>query len=285
MLNASLSITPPSGPVAPGASFTLTATLANTGDEVWPSTTVNKVGIGSQNPQDNYNWGPARVYIPSDLAPGQSIQLQMLLTAPVSPGTFLCTWRPVKDYVAWFGPTVDVTVVVQPGTSPPPPSPPPPPSGDPRVKFVLPSARQTAGDLLFSRVFDTGRCPPASWQHTFWKNTTGKRLRVHKTYTWIGVDLQGGQGDVACRVYRCTGPAPVAPDPNDPFKSGLGLSALLGNIDWDHYAQPTIHAGVDRGFDSPLYIEPDEYLWMMYANACTGQSHHVFEMWFTVEEL
>jgi alkylated DNA repair dioxygenase AlkB len=95
--------------MVPGQTYAINVTMQNTGTTTW--TSANNYGLGSQNPQDNTNWGLARVELPNDIAPGQSVTFSFSVTAPSTIGTYDFQWQMVQDYVEWFGvPTDDVSI-------------------------------------------------------------------------------------------------------------------------------------------------------------------------------
>jgi len=61
--------------------------------------------LGSQNPQDNWNWGNNRAYLSAgdSIAPGQSKTFSFTITAPATPGTYNFQWRMLQEGIEWFG--------------------------------------------------------------------------------------------------------------------------------------------------------------------------------------
>jgi Domain of unknown function (DUF4214)/Ig-like domain from next to BRCA1 gene len=89
--------------MSPGQQYTVAVTLKNTGSTSWSELTAYR--LGSINPQDNWTWSVARVYLqPGELvAPGATKVFIFTVTAPYSPGTYDFQWRMVQEYVQWFG--------------------------------------------------------------------------------------------------------------------------------------------------------------------------------------
>ena len=54
----------------------------------------------------------ARVFLPRDVAPGESIDVHIPVRAPDAPGTYTFAARMVDEGVAWFGATATATVTV-----------------------------------------------------------------------------------------------------------------------------------------------------------------------------
>ena len=99
--------------MSPGATYSATITLRNSGNTTWSS--VGQYKLGSQSPRDNMNWGLRRVQLPSAavVLPGQSQTFKFRVTAPVAPGTYSFQWRMLQEGGFWFGaqtPAASVTV-------------------------------------------------------------------------------------------------------------------------------------------------------------------------------
>lgn len=87
-----------------GETRTLSVQMRNTGTTTWSPSRA--YALGSQNPRDNGNWGMGRVYLPHDVAPGQTVAFNMTLTAPQVSSRmvgYYVQWRMVQDGVEWFG--------------------------------------------------------------------------------------------------------------------------------------------------------------------------------------
>lgn len=86
-----------------GDSVEVTVVMSNTGQTTWRKTDLHK--LGSQNPQDNPDWGFQRVELEEgeEIAPGQQKAFTFTITAPSAAGTYNFQWRMVQDMVEWFG--------------------------------------------------------------------------------------------------------------------------------------------------------------------------------------
>ncbi len=84
-----------------GQTYNVSVTIQNTGSNTW--TTAGYYNLGSQNPQDNYTWGKARVALPGSVAPGASATFNFTVTAPATSGNYNFQWKMVQDTVEWFG--------------------------------------------------------------------------------------------------------------------------------------------------------------------------------------
>ena len=104
--------------VAPGATFTATVTMRNTGVlKDWTSGGTNPYRLGSQNPQDNTRWGLSRVDLPtSPVVEGQTVTFTFTCTAPTIEANYPFEWRMVQEGIGWFGTTAQATIAV--GTPP-----------------------------------------------------------------------------------------------------------------------------------------------------------------------
>jgi len=87
--------------INPGEEFTFTIVFKNTGNTVWEY--ENFYNLGSQFPQDNYNWGTNRINLPNDVAPNEEVTITSTLTAPEEEGVYGFQWKMVQDGVEWFG--------------------------------------------------------------------------------------------------------------------------------------------------------------------------------------
>ncbi len=107
----------PSSPMVGGTSFAYCAYMLNTGSTTWQTSGPTPYNLGSQNPQDNTNWGLFRIAIAGTVPPGASYAFCTFLTAPLgvtgTPTVYNFQWQMVHDGVAWFGtPTTNVAVTV-----------------------------------------------------------------------------------------------------------------------------------------------------------------------------
>lgn len=96
----------------PGGSYPVTITMRNSGTTTWVNTA--NYGLGTQNPIDNNNFYPGRVYLPvASVSPGSNYTFSFNVTAPTTPGVYNFQNRMVQDGVEWFGdftPNVPVNV-------------------------------------------------------------------------------------------------------------------------------------------------------------------------------
>ncbi len=83
-----------------GGKATVTVRMRNTGPTTWRSASYR---LGSQRPQDNEIWGLARVALPADVAPDETVDLTFAITAPKEVGAHKFRWRMVRGASGWFG--------------------------------------------------------------------------------------------------------------------------------------------------------------------------------------
>src|SRR4029077_2786693 len=85
-----LSISAPAS-VAPGATFTATITMTNTGANQW--TTGSSYNLGSESPRNNLRWlAGGRIALPVDpINPGETAAFTTTFTAPTTPGVYTFT--------------------------------------------------------------------------------------------------------------------------------------------------------------------------------------------------
>ena len=94
-----------------GESYNASVTMRNTGNTTWGAGSAFK--LGSQNPQDNMNWGLNRVLLTQAVPPGGQVTFNFTVSAP-GPGKWNFRWRMVQEGVEWFGAfTTNVQVTVK----------------------------------------------------------------------------------------------------------------------------------------------------------------------------
>ncbi len=94
----------------------VSVTLLNTGETTWTKSDDYK--LGSRDPTDNTIWGLSRVLLPDGVSvgPGEEYTFVFDITAPNTTGIYNCSWRMLKEGVAWFGDkcSKEVAVVLEP---------------------------------------------------------------------------------------------------------------------------------------------------------------------------
>ena len=105
--------------VLAGNSFTGRVTMKNTGTSTW--TQAAGYCLISQSPYNNKTWGTNRLLIPStaSIAPGQSIELYNVLTAPTTTGVYPMQWQMYRNGIVFgdLSPVVNITVGTNPDNS------------------------------------------------------------------------------------------------------------------------------------------------------------------------
>ena len=87
--------------MATGATARAAITLRNTGTNTWSE--ALRYRLGSVTPGDNRTWGLNRIYLPNSVAPGGTVTFSFPITAPVTPGGYVCQWRMLREGVHHFG--------------------------------------------------------------------------------------------------------------------------------------------------------------------------------------
>ncbi len=95
-------ITVPTSVVA-GQSFSASVTMRNDGNIIWtPIVDPNAYKLGSQDLQDNTDWGAHRTPLPHSVAPGSSVTFNWNPTAPLTTGTKTFSREMLQESVRWF---------------------------------------------------------------------------------------------------------------------------------------------------------------------------------------
>lgn len=105
-LASSYEAAPPSA-VAPGEEMSYTVTLTNEGSATWRHHGDDRVRLSAHFGTDDDRPGAAweneiRLELPEDVAPGESVRVEVALNAPTAVGTYVLRQRLVKEGVAWF---------------------------------------------------------------------------------------------------------------------------------------------------------------------------------------
>jgi DNA gyrase inhibitor GyrI len=108
-----------------GATVSYSVTVTNNGSVAWPAGGSNPVhlGIHFATKGGGYSvnassWVTDQRYsLPSDLAPGQSVTLNVAVTAPTTSGSYVLEYEMVQEGVAWFAQFLDSNVSVPPALS------------------------------------------------------------------------------------------------------------------------------------------------------------------------
>ena len=91
-----LSVSAPAS-VAPGATFTATITMTNTGGLAW--TTAGLYTLSSESPRNNLRWlASGRLALPVDpINPGEAAAFTATFTAPTTAGVYNFSWSMVQE--------------------------------------------------------------------------------------------------------------------------------------------------------------------------------------------
>jgi hypothetical protein len=91
--------------------------VTNTGSQTWNAggTNIVRLGVHFGNASDFPGDGwvtDQRFFLPNDVAPGAVATIQVNVTAPTTPGTYILRHRMVKENVAWFNQIQKVNAAV-----------------------------------------------------------------------------------------------------------------------------------------------------------------------------
>jgi hypothetical protein len=106
----------------PDRVYPVSVTMRNTGTTTW--TPAGGFYLGSQNPENNVNFGLKRVAPATNVAPGQSYTFNFNVNGPIAPAgqayNYYFQWRMVEEYKEWFGEFTPNTLVIADATVMPP---------------------------------------------------------------------------------------------------------------------------------------------------------------------
>ena len=181
-----------------GDKATVTVRMRNTGPTTWRSASYR---LGSQRPRDNEIWGLARVALPADVAPDETVDLTFAITAPKEVGAHKFRWRMVRGASGWFGGKTELlTIAVE------------DPSflgreiadqmwvkGETVVSLTLPEARGNGGALTYS----LKPAPPDGV--TFTEATrvlagTPEAVQEATEYRYVATDAGGGKAKLTFEI-------------------------------------------------------------------------------------
>lgn len=106
---------PPNMPA--GQASPVVITMRNVGTSTWSA--GGSYSLGSQSGQDNLTWGTNRISLPYSVAPQQTVDVAVNVTAPPTLGVQPFQWRMVQDGWEWFG---DYTTLAYVNVVSPPPA-------------------------------------------------------------------------------------------------------------------------------------------------------------------
>lgn len=129
----------------PGEKFTKIWQVKNDGSTTWGSG-FSLVFVGG-----NQMGGPASIAIPSEVAPGGTVNISVELTAPESAGEYIGYWRMSNDRAELFSNSIWVAIHVA-GEGTPVATNTPGPSATPGGATATPTATQSVSSGIFSNV-------------------------------------------------------------------------------------------------------------------------------------
>jgi hypothetical protein len=216
------------GPARAGATGTARVALENAGSATWRSRGRTGVRLAYHwlDPLGNpIVWDGTRAVLPRQVAPGETVELEVSLAAPRPPGSYLVSFDLVEEYRFWFAEvgstTLDVPVEVTPRIA------------ERRLKVVIrgvPHAETTAAleaqeeslvehDEVALAYLTPGALPAADWS---------RRLLDAHAEGWVAVG--GAVTPLSRREGRTF--APWAPGGRNPrFAQPLLFPSLLDEVE------------------------------------------------------
>jgi SAM-dependent methyltransferase len=85
-----------------GGSGVILAEVTNQGDRVWPVGSLIKLANHWYRDDSVATWDDGRADLPHDVAPGESVELELAVNAPSSPGRYWLELDMVQEFVAWW---------------------------------------------------------------------------------------------------------------------------------------------------------------------------------------
>jgi hypothetical protein len=100
--DATVTVPVPPIPLPVSTSISVHVNATNTGSTTWSA--GQEYRLGSQAPQDNTNWGTARVELEQGpVDPGETRLFKFDVVSPGVVGTYAFCWQMVREAVHWFG--------------------------------------------------------------------------------------------------------------------------------------------------------------------------------------
>ena len=108
LLNAELAVDGPAARVRAGTAIDVTVTARNRGDTLWlhePMRYGGHVRVGVQLLTDGtvVAHDLASMFLPHDVAPGESVSIDGVISAPAAPGRYVMRFDLVVEFITWFG--------------------------------------------------------------------------------------------------------------------------------------------------------------------------------------
>ncbi|TSC91333.1 MAG: serine threonine rich antigen [Parcubacteria group bacterium Licking1014_17] len=236
----------------------VTMTLQNTGTETW--TSAKNIRLGSQNPENNNNWGWTRVDLEEHVvAPSQHLVLTFYIRAPLTAGTYNFQWGMLQENVTWFGDyTANMPIQVK-NCGTPTPTPTPTPTSSPtELKCPISNAANRTIFTFPERNSEYIRANRTQEEATFGPDSFNLASGIYKvtlvSFDWHSIYGGQNQSNEQYKVILKNGGATVAtsnasadiPESQDwqttVTNTALALTGAANSITAIHAFYPTSNA-------------------------------------------
>jgi SAM-dependent methyltransferase len=85
-----------------GGSGVILAEVTNQSDRVWPAGSMIKLANHWYRGDSVVTWDDGRADLPQDVAPGESVKLELMVNAPAAAGEYRLELDMVQEFVAWW---------------------------------------------------------------------------------------------------------------------------------------------------------------------------------------
>jgi hypothetical protein len=164
----------------PGQPYNVSVVMRNTGETTWTPAANHK--LGTQSPQDNWNFGLNRVPLTLSVPPGGQVGFNFTVNGPSVPGVYALQFRMAQEWVEWFGdftPSITVTV----------------PARNLRLE-VIPVSNTTSTETVRVNAYDSITNAPVPGTVTSpitLPASTGSNITFTRQYVWDCTDVAGGR--------------------------------------------------------------------------------------------
>jgi hypothetical protein len=192
-----------------GRTYPVTVRFKNVGSNLWTAADNHKLASVSTH------WGLTRVVMPSNVATGQEVSFNFIVTAPTTPGNYGFKWEMLQENVEWFGNNVsqEITVIPEPLLTVEQVT-------ASQVRLKMPVLPQGASGFTLQRTGGTATTPGAVWTNVTTNLAdqaiyTDSNLSSNTIY-WYRCTPEGLTGAVPGAPVKVTTAPPPPPLPGAP---------------------------------------------------------------------